>query len=144
LLVPLPNASGKGTDVETLTDAVNAIAESLGTVLAHTFSGDLSVGDLSPDFPLANLSLTQVDFELGTPPAGSAAVLDILVSDDGDTFVSATGGEGVSIPAGATSGGVNWRASGGVAVGSLVRLTVLSVGSETAGADLVATIAGSM
>ncbi len=143
--MPLQNASTKGGDIATLTNALNMLAESQGAIITHTYgSGNISVGNLSPDIPLAGQSLTEVDFQLVTGPTGSAANFDVLVSSDGVDFVSATGGAGVSIPAGQTSGAVDFRAAGGVPVGSLARITVLSVGSSTPGAGLTVSVATSM
>jgi hypothetical protein len=138
--MPLPNATAKGTDVSALTNAINTLAEGAGPLLVHTYgAGNISVGNLSPDYPLGGASLTEVDFALVT-----AAAFDVLTSSDGVHFVSATGGVGVSIPAGQTAAGVNFRSVGGVPVGELVRIAVLSVGSSTAGAGLTVTIAGSL
>jgi hypothetical protein len=143
--MPLPNATAKGTDVSALTNAINTLAEGAGPLLVHTYgAGNISVGNLSPDYPLGGASLTEVDFALVTAPEGSAAAFDVLTSSDGVHFVSATGGVGVSIPAGQTAAGVNFRSVGGVPVGELVRIAVLSVGSSTAGAGLTVTIAGSL
>jgi hypothetical protein len=143
--MPLPNASAKGTDVAALANAVNTLAESLGSVITHTYgSGSISVGTLSPDVPLAGQSITEADFQLATGPTGSAAVFDVLVSADGTHFISATGGAGVTIAAGQTSGAIDFRAQGGVPVGSLVRISVLQVGSGTPGAGLTVSIGGSV
>jgi hypothetical protein len=143
--MPLENASAKGTDIAALTNALNALAENAGAIISHSYgSGNISVGNLSPDVPLAGQSLTEVDFQLATGPTGSAATFDVLVSGDGVHFVSATAGVGVSIPAGQTAGAVDFRAAGGVPVGSLVRITVLAVGSSTPGAGLTVSVGGSI
>jgi hypothetical protein len=143
--MPLPNAAAKGTDVAALTNALNTLAEDLAPGIVHSYgSGNISVGNLSPDVPLAGLSLAEVDFQLATGPTGSAAVFDVLTSSNGSTFVSATGGVGVAIEVGQTSGAIDFRAAGGVPVGELARIAVLSVGSSVAGAGLTVTITTSL
>lgn len=141
--MPLPDASTRGPDVEKLTLAINGLAASMGPIVAKTFAGSLSVGNLSPDFPLNAASLTEVDFSLVTAPTGSAAQFDVLTSSDGSTFVSATGGAGVTIPAGQTSGSITF-AQQPLSGSNLVRISVLAVGSSVPGATLTVTVTGSV
>jgi len=141
--IPLPNASTHGADQNSLVGAINTLAASLGPAAQRTIAGNLTVGNISPDWGINGTSLTEVDFSLIVAPTGSAAVLDVLTSSDGLTFTSATGGAGVTIPAGQTS--ASFVSPGVPLSGSnLARVTVLQVGSSVPGTTLTVTVSGSL
>jgi hypothetical protein len=118
--------------------ALHSLYELNSTVISKDFAGNLSVGTLT--FPGGSGRLTSVEFALATPPAGSAAVIDVKFSlDGGVTYISATAGAGFTIPIGASD--VTFLVFNVlVAYGATVELVVASVGSVTPGAGLSAAL----
>ena len=112
-----------------------------GRLTTLCVSGSLTVGIVAAAHGMPGTRLIGIAASLTTAPVGSAAVVDVSVSTNGGTtYTSVTGGSGLTIPAGQTGAAMNVDVQ--VPAGSLLSVSILQIGSSTAGAGLTMSFTG--